>query len=845
MWHDRDVRIGITLALVSLASCIRTGTTTCGDGTICRDGTTCAVAGDRTLCVTPEQLSDCNGLAERAFCGQTQDSDRCYALDDGLVCLPIGCGNHFVDDEEREQCDDGNNVSADGCSADCLSNERCGNGVIDPLRGERCDDNNVLSHDGCSSRCDLETPAWTELLRSSSALPGGAAMTFDARRGRLVVFGGATPGPQSSTIYVQATTEWERGGWVERLTTSAPTGRQSPSLAYDDRRGVSVMFGGDRDAQYFADTWQWTGSDWSVIDAVGPTARASGALAYDPVHERMVLFGGRGKLQYADTWSLHETAASSDAAPVLEWTELVANGPPASATPSMTFDPIAGVLALVTNDEHWELDGSTWTRIGTVPARVDSPMQIVFDVGLGRRVLVGTEDGSQLAQWAWDGQAWVPLARAPVPLSSVRIAAADRVRGGVLAVIEGGVAYWNAAGDLQQVPDTPYVDPRTRMGTAAANDARRRRVIAFGGNLGNRNTPQVVGSTVAFDGFAWRTLSTTMQPSPRWEHAMATDIARDRIVLFGGRTVSGYSAETWSWDGTTWTRLAPAVSPPARAGHAMAYDPERERIVLFGGNGATGLLDDTWEWDGTTWTERQEGDKPSQRVGAALAYDPLGGGVLLFGGGQAEEQAEGHEDTWRLTATGWTQLVQVIQPPPRMRATLTWSPARRRLVLVGGETMDASGIIVRSLLTPDTWEWDGSRWRALPGTTHGVTGHAAFFTPDGGGVVAFGGNSLDLGALFGSVEYRWSDGGAYETCSSRADADGDTRTACDDPDCWSYCAPLCMPGQTGCASTSACGDATCSMLEDAWRCPADCGAAAVSCGDVVCDTGETCTAECP
>lgn len=51
-----------------------------------------------------------------------------------------------------EQCDDGNTVSGDGCSAQCIS--ECGNGVKSPR--EECDDGNQESNDGCSSKCKFE-----------------------------------------------------------------------------------------------------------------------------------------------------------------------------------------------------------------------------------------------------------------------------------------------------------------------------------------------------------------------------------------------------------------------------------------------------------------------------------------------------------------------------------------------------------------------------------------------------------------------------------------------------------------------------------------------------------------
>lgn len=59
------------------------------------------------------------------------------------------CGNDVMDDNEA--CDDGNNVSGDGCSSDCASDESCGNDVVD--LGEVCDDGNTASGDDCNETC--------------------------------------------------------------------------------------------------------------------------------------------------------------------------------------------------------------------------------------------------------------------------------------------------------------------------------------------------------------------------------------------------------------------------------------------------------------------------------------------------------------------------------------------------------------------------------------------------------------------------------------------------------------------------------------------------------------------
>ncbi|MBK9031436.1 MAG: DUF4215 domain-containing protein [Myxococcales bacterium] len=85
-----------------------------------------------------------------------------WTLDD--VCVvgyragATACGNNVV--EAGEQCDDGNTVSGDGCSATCQTEGPppvdCGDGVLDA--GEQCDDGNTAGGDGCSATCQTEAP---------------------------------------------------------------------------------------------------------------------------------------------------------------------------------------------------------------------------------------------------------------------------------------------------------------------------------------------------------------------------------------------------------------------------------------------------------------------------------------------------------------------------------------------------------------------------------------------------------------------------------------------------------------------------------------------------------------
>ncbi len=88
--------------------------------------------------------------------GDGCDSRCCQELP--FICYPIPpspcfCGDGKVD--PGESCDDGNTENGDGCDYDCRWGPRgtCGNGVLDP--GEQCDDGNEDPSDGCYPWCRL------------------------------------------------------------------------------------------------------------------------------------------------------------------------------------------------------------------------------------------------------------------------------------------------------------------------------------------------------------------------------------------------------------------------------------------------------------------------------------------------------------------------------------------------------------------------------------------------------------------------------------------------------------------------------------------------------------------
>jgi hypothetical protein len=152
-------------------------------------------------------------------------------------------------------------------------------------------------------------------------------------------------------------------------------------------------------------------------------------------------------------------------------------------------------------------------------------------------------------------------------------------------------------------------------------------------------------------------------PSPRTDLAMATDVARNKVVLFGGRGRGGPLQDTWEYDVATgtWTDRSPAVSPPARFGHAMFYDPMRAAVILLGGTGANAanVYGDEWEWDGEKgiWSLVPSAVPLEPRAGEVAFFDADRGQVVAFGGltyCAAGSAVATYGDTWAMSRANET-----------------------------------------------------------------------------------------------------------------------------------------------------------------------------------------------
>ena len=149
----------------------------CGDGTLdageeCDDGNLLDGDGCSLSCVV-EFCGD--GVVNNAGTEECEPPDTSTCTSLCTTRAPL-CGDGVL--TPPEQCEDGNTVDGDGCSATCTIEipTGCGNGVIEA--GEQCDDGNLADGDGCAFDCSYEggadlTQSGTIVARVTAPIGGG------------------------------------------------------------------------------------------------------------------------------------------------------------------------------------------------------------------------------------------------------------------------------------------------------------------------------------------------------------------------------------------------------------------------------------------------------------------------------------------------------------------------------------------------------------------------------------------------------------------------------------------------------------------------------------------------
>lgn len=325
--------------------------------------------------------------------------------------------------------------------------------------------------------------------------------------------------------------------WINVSPQLAPEARTEHAMAFDSARGVTVLFSGWDNPDYFPETWAWNGAQWNVVATDGPPPRHGHGMVFDSRRQVVVLFGGENFNPFGDTWEWDGQT----------WSFITNQGPSPRSWHSMAYDSARGVTVLFggrsdagTESDTWEWNGSQWTRVADTGPLRRYNHAMAYDASRGVVVLFGGRPSAFGDTWEWDGARWTRVAT---------------------------------------------TGPRARYQHSLVYDDARRRVLAFGGYDDDRN---YYGDTWQWDGLQWTQLSIALPPAPRLYHAMTFDTLRKAAVLFGGSDGRARRDDTWELRAPWWFEEHPQ-SATVFEGQSVTFQ------VATGGSG--GLVYQ-WRRDG-------------------------------------------------------------------------------------------------------------------------------------------------------------------------------------------------------------------------------------------------------
>lgn len=269
---------------------------------------------------------------------------------------------------------------------------------------------------------------WTLAQATTISPPSfwGGSMAFDSQRNVAVLATG------TETLQYQFTnwwpTTWELSGdqWVLRATSGFPV-RTDSALAFDQSRGVTVMFGGKFVTfngsayltSYFNDVREWNGTSWTLRKPAGnvPSARAGMGFAYDSSRQVLVMFGGYSSvnnqtISFGDTWEWDGAALPNGA-----WTLRSTVGPPPRGLCRLAYDSARDVTVLFGGysnsaatflGDTWEWSGARgqWTLRSNSGPSPRARFIMAYDSNRGFTTLHGGSPPENSETWDWNGVVW-------------------------------------------------------------------------------------------------------------------------------------------------------------------------------------------------------------------------------------------------------------------------------------------------------------------------------------------------------------------------------------------------------------------------------------------------------
>ncbi len=375
---------------------------------------------------------------------------------------------------------------------------------------------------------DLATRTW-ERIDTSTPAPAPMAehtASFDPANGRMVLVGGRTEDEPAVWFFDEV--------WTEHRSPSSPGPLSGAALGWDPTTGATVLVGGRAGSSSSSRPHEvWTRDDtgeWRVVDVGRIAGRYGSSLLHDPVRDRWLLHGGwvasTNVPPPPETWDLR-------LGPVPSLRRIVRPGPtpPSDAWQATTYDADRDRMIVVQSDgEVWALPlgdtSASWERVAPEPTL--------------RKILVG-----RTVHYDPDGNRLLALLRRETRDESI-----CRLEEMTL----DDEPEWSEMSD-------PIVadDPVFSRASGIYDPSAHRFVLLDGEAL--RACDVATGVWTELDPGG-------IEVAPRTDHATAYDVARDAMIVYGGRRAPGHARHVELRWGTP-IPPTPLALQAERRGHAI------------------------------------------------------------------------------------------------------------------------------------------------------------------------------------------------------------------------------------------------------------------------------------
>lgn len=471
---------------------------------------------------------------------------------------------------------------------------------------------------------------WHEVLHEGPDL-SKPLLVFDQARHETILLG-------INTDLETAMYRWKPDGnqWQAVTPTTLPTCVNDAALVYQTHNQKPLLAGGVCSSltPLADETWEWDGSNWTLLVTNSTNRTAGSAVAYDTVQHRVVRFGGSSTFNSV-------VESSSTVYKDLVWTFLAYRATPVPRSFAVfRRDPVRDVIwmlgglseytltssAIIYLDDFWRYQDGQWnTATGSTtqyPSQCATPLS-TFDTK--REVLVVLCGGSEIFEW--NGTEWKAPSVEKTP-DARRFAGFAYDKTLQKAVLFGGYDEVNFRDDTWTWDGTtwtnvkPKTKPKKRGQMAMWYDPLAHKTLLYSG-VGREDIDEHVTrfeDMWAFDGTQWSEVTVSGdKPGIRFGSQYVIDPNTDKLLLFGGllavvdpensnNVTQTYMNDTWSWDGgqSKWTKIETERAPDPRQNGGFEYDSATGKFILFGGFAGNFYLSDVWQFDGTNWAPVQD-----------------------------------------------------------------------------------------------------------------------------------------------------------------------------------------------------------------------------------------------